>query len=125
MATAEGLMKLTAAALKAACIDMQLVQERDGQHGLPASTVFAPAEIATLEALNPPLQGNTAKQKNPHPALSLAWAAWVIARLGYWHCYGNELRVCAARSRRRSPVGRTRWGWVLVGWSGTVGPVGG
>jgi len=37
----------------------------------------------------------------------------------------NELRVCAARSRRRSPVGRTRWGWVLVGWSGTVGPVGG
>ena len=89
MATAEGLMKLTAAALKAACIDMQLVQERDGQHGLPASTVFAPAEIATLEALNPTLEGNTAKQKNPHPALSLAWAAWVIARLGYWHCYGK------------------------------------
>src|SRR5207245_8751445 len=62
MATAEGLMKLTAAALKAACIDMQLVQERDGQHGLPASTVFAPAESATLEALNPTLEGNTAQQ---------------------------------------------------------------
>jgi len=89
MATAAGLMKLTAAALKAACIDMQLVQERDGQHGLPASTVFAPAEIATLEALNPTLEGNTVKQKNPHPALSLAWAAWVIARLGCWHCYGK------------------------------------
>jgi hypothetical protein len=23
----------------------------------------------------------------------------------------NELRVCAARSRRRSPIGRTRWVW--------------
>jgi hypothetical protein len=89
METAAGLMKLTAAALKAACIDMQLVQERDGQHGLPASTMFAPAEIATLEALNPTLEGNTVKQKNPHPALSLAWAAWVIARLGYGHCYGK------------------------------------
>lgn len=53
MATAERLMKLTAAALKAACIDMQLVQERDGRHGLPASTVFAPAEIATLESAQP------------------------------------------------------------------------
>src|SRR5689334_15856514 len=89
MASAERLMKLTAAALKAACIDMQLVQERDGKHGLPASTVFAPAEIATLEALNPTLQGSTEKQKNPHPVFSLAWAAWVIARLGYWHCYGK------------------------------------
>jgi hypothetical protein len=89
MATAEGLMKLTAAALKAACIDMQLVQERDGKHGLPASTVFAPAEIATLEALNPTLEGRTEKQRNPHPALGLAWASWVIARLGYWHCYGK------------------------------------
>jgi hypothetical protein len=89
METAERLMKLTAAALKAACIDMQLVQERDGQHGLPASTVFAPAEVATLEALNPTLEGNTAKQKNPHPTFSLAWAGWVIARLGHWHCYGK------------------------------------
>jgi DDE family transposase len=89
METAEGLMKLTAAALKAACIDMQLVQERDGKHGLPASTVFAPAEIITLEALNPTLEGKTDKQKNPHPTHSLAWAGWVIARLGYWHCYGK------------------------------------
>jgi hypothetical protein len=89
METAEGLMKLTAAALKAACIDMILVQERDGRHGLPASTIFSPAEIVTLEALNPTLEGNTAKQKNPHPALSLAWAGWVIARLGCWHCYGK------------------------------------
>jgi hypothetical protein len=89
MQTAERLMKLTAAALKAACIDRQLVQERDGTHGLPASTVFAPAEIATLKALNPTLKGNTEKQKNPHPVLSLAWATWVIARLGCGHCYGK------------------------------------
>src|SRR3954453_10434503 len=71
METAEGLMKLTAAALKAACIDMPLVQERDGQHGLPASTVFAPAEIATLEALNPTLKAIPSSRKTrPPPSAS-------------------------------------------------------
>jgi hypothetical protein len=42
---------------------------------LPAATAFSQAEVATLAALNPTLQGNTAEQKYPHPALSLAWAA--------------------------------------------------
>jgi hypothetical protein len=92
MATAQGLMKLTAAALKAACIAMQLVQERDGQHGLLASTVFSPAEIATLAALDPTLHGNSAKQRNPHPTLSLAWTGWVMACLGCWLCYGKPPR---------------------------------
>src|SRR5881628_2009250 len=50
---------------------------------------------------------------------------FMVLRTSLSYALCNELRVCAARSRRRSPVGRTRWGWVLVGWSGTVGPVGG
>jgi len=87
--TAERLLKLTAAAMKAACVDMQLVQERDGVHGLPATTVFSKAEIATIETLNPTLEGRTEKQRNPHPDGSLARAGWVIARLGGWNCYGH------------------------------------
>jgi hypothetical protein len=87
--TAERLLKLAAAALKAACIDMRLVRERDGVHGLPATTVFTKAEIKTLEALNPTPEGKTEKQQNPHPAGSLARTAWVIARPGSWHCYGK------------------------------------
>ena len=75
--------------MKAACIDMQLVQERDGVHGLPATVVFTEAEIVTITALNPTLEGKTVKQRNPHPPRSLAWAAWVIARLGSWLCYGK------------------------------------
>jgi hypothetical protein len=66
-----------------------LVQERHGVHGLPASTVFTRAEIKTIEALNPTPEGKTEKQRNPHPPGSLARAAWVIARLGSWHCYGK------------------------------------
>jgi hypothetical protein len=87
--TAERLMKLAAVAIKAACIDMQLVQERDGVHGLEAITVFTEPEIATMEALNPTLEGKTDRQKNPHPLGSLARACWVIARLGGWNCYGR------------------------------------
>jgi hypothetical protein len=50
LASADRLVKLAAAAIKAACIGMQLVQERDGKRQLPASTVFAEPEIETLEA---------------------------------------------------------------------------
>lgn len=87
IATAERLMKLTAAALKAACIDMRLVQERDGTHGSPASRVFSEPEIDTIEALSPILEGKTERQRNPHPPRSLARASWVMARLGAWNCY--------------------------------------
>jgi hypothetical protein len=85
--TADRLIKLTAIAAHAACIIMQLVHARDGTSGEPASVVFTPAEIATLRALVPRLEGKTALQKNPHPPLSLAWAAWAIGKLGGWNGY--------------------------------------
>ena len=85
--TADRLLKLTAIATQAACTIMQLVQARDGASGEPASAAFTPTEIAALEALVPRLEGKTALQKNPHPPRSLAWAAWVIAKLGGWDGY--------------------------------------
>ena len=60
----------------------QLVQARDGADARSAGVAFKPEEIETLEAVNPRLEGKTAKQKNPHPQHSLAWAAWIVARLG-------------------------------------------
>ena len=85
--TAERLEKLAAAAVKAACIDIQLTQERDGKHQLPGAIVFTEAEMDTIEALVPTLEGKTDRQKNPHPVKSLARATWVVARLGGWNCY--------------------------------------
>ena len=87
IASADRLLKLAAVATKAACVDLQLVQERDGKHQLPATDVFTEAEIDTLEALVPTLEGTTDRQKNPHAPASLARAGWVIARLGGWNCY--------------------------------------
>lgn len=88
--TAGGLLKLTAIAARAACTTLQLVQARDGRSGQPGEIAFTPAEIQTLEALVPRLEGATAKQKNPHPPHSLAWAAWVIAKLGGWDGYQSS-----------------------------------
>lgn len=66
---------------------MQLVQARDGRSAESAEIAFTPAEIDTLKALLPELEGKTALQKNPHPSKSLAWAAWIIAKLGGWDGY--------------------------------------
>lgn len=85
--SAERLMKLTAIAARAACTIMQLVQARDGRSEQAAEIAFSPAEIETLQALLPELEGATALQKNPHPPRSLAWAAWIVAKLGGWDGY--------------------------------------
>jgi hypothetical protein len=91
LADGDALECLAATALLAACAVMQLVQAR-GEAGLAhkASRLFNPAEIAVLKALVVKYQGKTEKQKNPHPAESLAWAAWQIARLGGWNGYASE-----------------------------------
>jgi len=85
--SADRLLKLSAMAASAACEIMQLVQARDGKSGEDARIVFTPPEIETLHALVRKLEGKTALQKNPHRPESLAWAAWVIAKLGGWDGY--------------------------------------
>jgi hypothetical protein len=85
--SAERLIKLTAIAARAACVIMQLVHARDGRSAQSADIAFTPAEIETLHALAPQVEGKTALQKNPHPPNSLAWAAWIIAKLGGWDGY--------------------------------------
>mgnify|MGYP006174302781 CR=1 FL=1 len=85
--TAERLLKLAAIATQAAAVILQLVQARDGRTPEPADIVFSAPEIKTLDALVPTLEGKTTLQKNPYPSHSLAWAAWVIAKLGGWDGY--------------------------------------
>jgi hypothetical protein len=85
--TADRLLKLTAIAAKAAVITLQLVQARDGQSADPAHIAFNEDEIQVLAALGSKYQGRTKLQSNPHPSHSLAWAAWIIARLGGWDGY--------------------------------------
>lgn len=79
--------KLVCAALVAAVSVMQLVGERDGRLKRPLEDVFHPDERDALEAVCKTLEGKTARQKNPHPPGTLAYASWVCARLGGWTGY--------------------------------------
>ena len=106
---------LCAMTLVAGVSCMQMVQDRDGAAARPLRDVFEDqdrpaleavsaaleavsatleavsatleAVSATLEAVSATLEGKTEKQKNPHPKGSLAFAAWVCARLGGWTAY--------------------------------------
>src|ERR1700733_8465604 len=66
---------------------MQLVKARDGTTDQKLADAFETADQPILEAASAQLEGSTAPQKNPHPKGSLAFAAWVIARLGGWTGY--------------------------------------
>ena len=47
-----------------------------------------------MEQIMPRYEGKTMAQKNPYGIRSLAWAAWLIGRLGGWKGY-----------RKASPAG--------------------
>ncbi len=81
------LLNLVAMAAVAGVAVMQLVEGRDAGPERRATEVIAPHEMAFAVALNPTLEGKTDKQKNPHQQGSLAWLAWITARLGGWSGY--------------------------------------
>jgi hypothetical protein len=86
MQDAGRLFKLALIGLAAATRTVQLVDARDGSDR-PAIDVIDPELLPAAEAIAPTLEGKTERQKTPHPPRSLAWLAWIIARLGGWNCY--------------------------------------
>lgn len=88
--TFESLANLSTLALIAASSVMQLVNARDGTTQQDLRSTFESQEIECIIALNTQLEGKTEKLKNPHHKDSLAFAAWVIARLAGWSGYQNQ-----------------------------------
>lgn len=82
--------KIAVMALKASADALKLTQVRDGQTFVPIQTMFAEEECLLLSQFNEKLSGQTPIVVNPHQANSLAWAAWVIARLGHWSGYPSQ-----------------------------------
>lgn len=83
----QAMMNFAAAATIAAVTVKQLVQARDGNTDQRLSDAFDPDDVPILEAVSAKLEGKTERQRNPYPRGSLAFAAWVIARLGGWTGY--------------------------------------
>lgn len=110
---AEALFNLAAIAMIAATKIMQLVLARDGTVDRPATDVVAADQLPVLEALQARLEGKTTKQKNPHAKHSIAWLAWIIARLGGWTGYASERSPGPITMRR----GWQRFEQMVQGWS--------
>ncbi len=83
---AERMFNLAAIGLAGAIRTIQLVDARDGSTR-PAADVIDDTFAVALQRLSKKLEGKTQRQKNPHPTGSLAFVAWIAARLGGWNCY--------------------------------------
>ena len=83
----QAMSNFAAAATVAAVTVMQLVRAREGTTNQSLTDVFDPMDQPILEAISSQLEGKTARQQNPHRNGTLAFAAWVIARLGGWTGY--------------------------------------
>jgi hypothetical protein len=84
------LKKLAIFVLMAAIQTIQLLQARDGESQQDMLDCFSQQEVELIQKLSPALEGNTQKQKNPHSKHSLAFATWVMARLGGWKGYKSH-----------------------------------
>lgn len=69
---------------------MSLVESRDGKNDRVATDLFSKNELIVFLLICKKLEGKTKKQKNPYAKNSMAWASWVIARLGGWNGYSSE-----------------------------------
>jgi hypothetical protein len=69
---------------------MQLIKARDGTTEQTVSCCFSKDEQSCMILLNKKLEGKTALLKNPYSNNSLAFAAWIIARLAGWSGYKSQ-----------------------------------
>lgn len=69
---------------------MTLVESREGKNNRKAPELFTEGELMLMLLICKKVEGTTEKQKNPHVKNSMAWVAWIIARLGGWNGYRSE-----------------------------------
>ena len=84
METGEALQRLTALAYLAAIRTRVLKEGRDIQTPGSLKTHFSAIEIQYLQHIAPTFNGRSGHQINPHPPDSIAFATWIIGRLGGW-----------------------------------------
>lgn len=86
--TEDALFKLTVliyiAALKVLCLTKGRTFET-----ISAKAYFTETEIKIMQKLHLAYEGKTEKQKNHNKKYSLAWATWIIGRMGGWKGYSG------------------------------------
>lgn len=82
--------KLIAFTLEAALQVMRMKLALGKQDSSQAKSVFSDKQIVFMSMLLKIVEGATLKQQNPYRAGTLAWAAWIMARLGKWSGYSSH-----------------------------------
>ena len=91
MGSGSALKKLTVLSLQIAISLMNLKHAIDQPDlNINASAQFTNAELKLLSMLLLQVEGKTTKQKNPYYRNSMAWAAWILARLDNWSGYSSH-----------------------------------
>jgi hypothetical protein len=67
----------------------QLRQLRDDESRIHAGISFTNKQMELLKIIRKRYEGRTQKQQNSYKIETMAWAAWIIARLG-WKGYSCE-----------------------------------
>lgn len=106
-----GLKNLCIITLQVALQINQLTQGRDNENE-SAQVSFNPKQLQVLILLIKRYEGKTEKQKNHYKAGTLAWAAWVIARMGGWKGYDSE----AKPGNKTMRIGLIRFENMYTGW---------
>ena len=110
--TGKGLKVLCLLALLAALKINQLRQARDDKTGIPANICFNKQEQKIIKQLIKKTEGKTEKQKCHYKEGTLAWAAWIIARLGGWKGYDSESKP----GTKTMAIGLKRFESIVIGW---------
>jgi Transposase DDE domain len=109
------LKKLAIFSLAVALVLMQLVSGREGNTEETADVIFTEPGLAFMEALQGRLEGKTERQRCPHRSRTLAWASWVVARLGGWTGYARAAPPGPITMRRGLERLQSQYeGWLLA-----------
>ncbi len=115
---AQRFVKLAASGPIAAVRVLQMVLGRDGGTGQMLTDAADSEHRPMLQAGNAKPEGGPAKLKNPHPADTLAWFAWIVARLGGWSGFtssGHKPAGPKTVSRGLNKLDGMLEGWKLAG----------
>ena len=107
------LQNLVAIGAVAGVAVMQLVEGREAGPERRADEVLDATAEAFAKRLCPTLEGKTAKQKNPHSSGSLAWASWIVARLGGWSGY----KAYGPAGPKTMAIGWQKFNSMAQGWA--------
>lgn len=90
LATEHALKKLIIMSLQVALVTLALKLSINNRQEIKATLFFTEKQTLFLTLLLSKLEGKTLIQKNPYPKQTLAWAAWIIARLSGWSGYKSH-----------------------------------